>query len=282
MKNRPFTAASVVAAAALIAGAILLTSSFFRVSCSRPSFSSLTSLSHPDLMTATVRYATSRVVPQQSLAEISESLAVLRKRAPCNFLIFGLGHDSLMWYALNAGGTTVFLEEDPSWYKTVLKGSPFLTAYHVEYRTHLSEADELLQGWKQEKMCAPENAYLKGNQRCRLALDNLPDVVYEKEWDFWIYALFNYLEKSKPLYYAAAPGRMAAIYSAMVMARARKGEGDTDIFLHDVNRKVEKTFAKEFLCDKYRVGAVGRLWHFRVPPISRRGNETGDPSKKFC
>lgn len=88
-----------------------------------------------------------------------------------------------MWYALNAGGTTVFLEEDPSWYKTVLKGSPFLTAYHVDYRTHLSEADELLKGWKQEKMCAPENAYLKGNQRCRLALDNLPDVVYEKEWD---------------------------------------------------------------------------------------------------
>ncbi|XP_078160895.1 arabinogalactan O-methyltransferase 2-like [Carex rostrata] len=275
MKSRPFTAVSVVAAAALIAGAILLTSSFFRISCSRPSFSSRTSLSHPDLMTATVRYATSRVVPQQSLAEISESLAVLRKRAPCNFLIFGLGHDSLMWYALNAGGTTVFLEEDPSWYKTVLKGSPFLTAYHVDYRTHLSEADELLKGWKQEKMCAPENAYLKGNQRCRLALDNLPDVVYEKEWDVIM------IDAPKG-YYAAAPGRMAAIYSMMVMARARKGEGDTDIFLHDVDRKVEKTFAKEFLCSKYRVGAVGRLWHYRVPPVSRQGNETGDPSKKFC
>lgn len=182
MKNRPLTAA-VAAGMALLAGAILLTSSLFRFSCSRPSFSSLTSLSHPDLMTATVNYATTRVVPQQSRAEISESLAVLRKRAPCNFLVFGLGHDSLMWHALNAGGTTVFLEEDRTWYNTVLKESSFLTAYHVEYRTHLSEADDLINGWKEEEMCAPENAYLKGNRRCRLALESLPNAIYEKEWD---------------------------------------------------------------------------------------------------
>jgi uncharacterized protein (TIGR01627 family) len=182
MKNRPLTAA-VAAVIALLAGAILLTSSLFRFSCSRPSFSTFASLSHPDLMTATVHYATSKVVPQQSPAEIAESLTVLRKRAPCNFLVFGLGHDSMMWYALNAGGVTVFLEEDPSWYKTVLKKTPFLKAYHIEYRTHLSEADDLLLGWKQEEMCAPENAYLKGNRRCRLALENLPNVVYEKEWD---------------------------------------------------------------------------------------------------
>ncbi|KAJ3701456.1 hypothetical protein LUZ61_005161 [Rhynchospora tenuis] len=269
----PITATATVAAA-LVAGAFLLMSSFFRFSCSRPFFTQ-TSFSHPDLMAATVHYATSTVVPQQSRGEISESLSVLRKRAPCKFLVFGLGRDSLMWYALNAGGTTVFLEEDPNWYKTVLKESPFLTAHHVKYRTHMSEADDLLREWKKEKMCAPENAYLKGNQRCKLALENLPNVVYENEWDVIM------IDAPKG-YFAAAPGRMAAIYSAMVMARARKGDGDTDIFLHDIDRKVEKTFAREFLCDKFRVGAVGRLWHFRVPPVSRQSNETGDPSKKFC
>ncbi|CAF2070764.1 unnamed protein product, partial [Brassica napus] len=49
-------------------------------------------------------------------------------------------------------------------------------------------------------------------------------------------------------YFAAeAPGRMAAIYSAAVMARNRKKPGITHVFLHDVNqnRRVEKTFDEE-------------------------------------
>ncbi|KAJ4752143.1 glucuronoxylan 4-O-methyltransferase-like protein (DUF579) [Rhynchospora pubera] len=271
--NRPSVATATIAAA-VFAGSILLVSSFFRFSCTQPSFSSQT-FSHTDVMTALVHYVTSKEVPQQSHEEISESFSVLLKRAPCNFLVFGLRRDSLMWHTLNTGGTTVFLEEDSKWYKTVLKESPFLKAHHVEYRTKLSQADDLIQGWKLEKPCAPENAYLRGNQRCRLALDNLPNVVYENEWDVIM------IDAPKG-YFAAAPGRMAAIYSAAVMARSRKGKGDTDIFLHDVDRKVEKTFANEFLCEKNRVGAVGRLWHFRIPPVSRRWNETGDLSKKFC
>jgi hypothetical protein len=31
-------------------------------------------------------------------------------------LVFGLGHDSPLWHALNPSGVTVFLEEDPEWY----------------------------------------------------------------------------------------------------------------------------------------------------------------------
>ncbi|KAL0657013.1 hypothetical protein Bca4012_077597 [Brassica carinata] len=49
-------------------------------------------------------------------------------------------------------------------------------------------------------------------------------------------------------YFAAeAPGRMAAIYSAAVMARNMKKPGITHVFLHDVNRnrRVEKTFDEE-------------------------------------
>jgi hypothetical protein len=58
---------------------------------------------------------------------------------------------------------------------------------------------------------------------------------------------------------------MAAIFSAVVMARGRKGSGVTHVFLHDVDRKVEKMFAEEFLCRKNLVKAVGRLWHFEIP-----------------
>jgi hypothetical protein len=67
-------------------------------------------------------------VPQQSGAEIALSLAVLRHRAPMRLLVFGLGHDSPLWHALNPGGVTVFLEEDPEWYKVVRTRSPHLRA----------------------------------------------------------------------------------------------------------------------------------------------------------
>ncbi|EMS48499.1 hypothetical protein TRIUR3_15534 [Triticum urartu] len=53
---------------------------------------------------ALVHYATSNVTPQQTAAEIGVSLRVLQRRSPCNFLVFGLGHDSPMWAALNHGG----------------------------------------------------------------------------------------------------------------------------------------------------------------------------------
>lgn len=69
----------------------------------------------PSLANALVHYATLNITPQQTFKEISVSLRVLEKKSPCNFLVFGLGHDSLMWTALNHGGRTVFLEEDQSW-----------------------------------------------------------------------------------------------------------------------------------------------------------------------
>uniref|UniRef100_A0A0D3HLW7 Uncharacterized protein n=1 Tax=Oryza barthii TaxID=65489 RepID=A0A0D3HLW7_9ORYZ len=89
---------------------------------------------------------------------------------------------------------------------------------------------------------------------------------------------------------ADAAVRMAAVWTAAAMARGRRGEGDTDVFLHDVDRRVEKAYAEEFLCERFRVGATGRLWHFRIPPASRRGNGTaaaggagaGDGRRPFC
>ncbi|RZC60218.1 hypothetical protein C5167_021963 [Papaver somniferum] len=166
-----------------------------------------------------------------------------------------------MWAAFNPRGTTLFLEEDPKWVQTVLKDASFLHAQTVTYRTQLQEADDLMKSYRKVPSCLPANAYVNGNTECKLALTNLPDEVYDKEWDL-------IMIDAPRGWFAEAPGRMGAIWSAAVMARNRKGPGVTHVFLHDVDRKVEKMFAMEFLCKKYLVKAVGRLWHFEIPSMA--------------
>ncbi|KAK4377062.1 hypothetical protein RND71_003358 [Anisodus tanguticus] len=214
---------------------------------------------------AILHYATSRVVPQQNINEIRVSFDVLKNRTPCNFLVFGLGHDSQMWASFNSRGNTLFLEEDPKWVETVLKDAPFLHANTVKYRTMLSESEELVEHYHKEADCSAKKSFLRGNHGCKLALDMLPDEVYNKEWDL-------IMIDAPRGYFAEAPGRMAAIYSAAVMARNRKGKGVTHVFLHDVDRKVEKIYAQLFLCKKYLIKGVGRLWHFEIPPASTVGD----------
>ncbi|KAM2334212.1 hypothetical protein ACFXTH_011789 [Malus domestica] len=221
---------------------------------------------------AILHYATSHQTPQQSRDEIAVSFEVLKSRSPCNFLVFGLGFDSLMWASLNPRGTTLFLEEDPKWVQTVLKDAPQLRAETVHYRTQLKEADELLSSYRSQRSCSPSEAVLRGNTECRLALDNLPDEVYDKEWDL-------IMVDAPRGYFPEAPGRMGAIFSAAVMARRRRGSGVTHVFLHDVDRKVEKAFAEEFLCRKFLVKAVGRLWHFEIPSAA---NVTYGDGERFC
>lgn len=58
------------------------------------------------LSDALVHYVTTEITPQQTFKEVSVSKRVLDKKSPCNFLVFGLGHDSLMWASLNHGGRT--------------------------------------------------------------------------------------------------------------------------------------------------------------------------------
>jgi hypothetical protein len=65
-------------------------------------------------------------------------------------------------------------------------------------------------------------------------------------------------------YAEGSPGRMAAIYSAAVMARTRGTE--TDVLVHDFQREVESVCAKEFLCEENRVEGTSTpsLGHYVV------------------
>ncbi|KAI3931032.1 hypothetical protein MKW92_022378 [Papaver armeniacum] len=263
--------------AGIIAGSIIITT--FNSSSTYNSSSNVCTRvvdSNPTInqLNAILHYATSKTRPQQSKQEITVSFDVLKLLSPCNFLVFGLGFDSQMWAAFNPRGTTLFLEEDPEWVQTVLKDASFLHAHTVTYRTQLREADDLIKSYRNVPSCLPGNAYVNGNTECKLALTNLPDEVYDKEWDLIM------IDAPKG-YFPAAPGRMGAIWTAAVMARNRKGPGVTHVFLHDVNRKVEKMFAMEFLCEKYLVKSVGRLWHFEIPSMANVSSSVIS-QKSFC
>ncbi|GJR72713.1 probable methyltransferase [Tanacetum coccineum] len=160
------------------------------------------------------------------------SFDVLVAKAPCNFLIFGLGYDSLMWAAFNPKGKTLFLEEDPLWVRSILKTAPNLNVGIVNYQTKLEDADKLMKSYRSKPECA--KGYIQGNTRCKLAITSLPEEVYANEWDV-------IMIDAPRGYYKEAPGRMGAIYSAAVMARNRKKPGN-----------LKK--------------AVRRLWHFEIPP----------------
>jgi len=227
---------------------------------------------------ALVHYATKRILPQQNRGEIELTLKVLSMRSPCNFLVFGLGHDSALWNALNAHGNTVFLEEDSNWLRQIRKSQPGMNAHHVQYQTRMSNADALLRNYRRSRSsCSPIQPLR--SSKCELALTNLPSLVYDTEWDV-------IMIDGPRGFFDAAPGRMSAIFTAAVMARNRKKEGSTDIFLHDVDRRVEQMYGREFLCSSNLVGSSGRLWHFRVPRSSRvnptaRGTSNGSAGL-FC
>ncbi|KAK7401490.1 hypothetical protein VNO78_13016 [Psophocarpus tetragonolobus] len=223
-------------------------------SCPSPPLANACNKAPPSLANAIIHYASTNITPQQTLKEISVSAKVLQKKSPCNFLVFGLGHDSLMWTSLNYGGRTVFLEEDKSWIDQIQHKIPSLESYHVMYDTQVHQADELMKTGMQgdcQKVSDPRLS------QCPLAHKGFPSEVYDIDWDV-------IMVDAPTGYFDEAPGRMSAIYTAGLIAR-NKEHGDTDVFVHDVNRKVEDQFSKAFLCDGYFKEQEGRIRHFNIP-----------------
>ncbi|GKV24470.1 hypothetical protein SLEP1_g34082 [Rubroshorea leprosula] len=206
------------------------------------------------LAQALLHYTTSTITPQQTLKEISVTAKVLEKKSPCNFLVFGLGHDSFMWSALNYGGRTVFLEEDEAWIEQIKRRFPTLESYHVKYDSKVNQAENLMDVGKGPECTAIGDPKYS---MCELALKSLPNEIYETKWDL-------IMVDAPTGYYEEAPGRMTAIYTAGMMARNRE-EGETDVFVHDVNRVVEDKFSSAFLCQGYMKKQVGRLRRFTIP-----------------
>ncbi|KAL8059978.1 hypothetical protein ABFX02_03G123000 [Erythranthe guttata] len=193
------------------------------------SFLSICNKIPPSLSETLVRYATANATLLQTFEEISVTSRILKEKSPCNFLVFGVGHDSPLWATLNQGGRTLFLEES-------------------------NEAQKLFDIGKSKQCQTVGDPRLS---KCPLVLKELPSEVYETEWDLIMVDAPTAFTKN-------LPGRMTAIYTAGLLAKNRR-DGETDVFVHDIDRDVEDKFSRNFLCEGYTTEQVGRLRHYRIP-----------------
>ncbi|XP_022132570.1 protein IRX15-LIKE [Momordica charantia] len=192
-----------------------------------------------------------------SHSELKTISDVVRKcSTPCNFLIFGLTQESLLWKALNHNGRTVFIDENRYYAAFIEEKHPEIDAYDVQYTTKISELGELIGTVKEQirNECRPVQNLLFSE--CRLGLNDLPNHVYEVDWDV---ILVDGPRGDWP----DAPGRMSAIYTAGVLARSKKGGNPkTHVFVHDFYGEVQRVCSEEFLCTQNLVEATDTLAHY--------------------
>ncbi|TYJ99260.1 protein IRX15-LIKE [Cucumis melo var. makuwa] len=178
---------------------------------------------------------------------------LIAEKTPCNLLFFGIESQYLNLSAVNDGGNNVFLEDDPYKLSTFKVNSNHTRMYKVDYKFHAEKAYKLLKHARGNKSCAPDSG-LRNSSKCKLALTDLPREVYEVKWDV---VVVDGPRGDSP----QAPGRMATIYSAAIIAR----EGNTtDVVVHDTDRMIEKWYSWEFLCDENLISSKGKLWIFRI------------------
>ncbi|CAK9170280.1 unnamed protein product [Ilex paraguariensis] len=178
---------------------------------------------------------------------------LISNRAPCNLLVFGLEQQYMDLSSLNAGGITIFLEDNSDKLSTIKSNSNSSRVYKVEYPTPAREAYKLLKHARKNPGCSPNTGLLEASLKCKLALKELPKEVVELRWDV---VVVDGPSGDGP----EAPGRMAVIYSAGILARSGNL---TDVVVHDVDRMIEKWFSWEFLCEENLVSSKDNNNSFR-------------------
>ncbi|KAH6799603.1 hypothetical protein C2S51_036087 [Perilla frutescens var. frutescens] len=252
-----------LALVSLLTLAFLATLIYTRDSISTTSTIAAVAATNPPLSTAVSRalihYASnSNNSDHMSYTDIKHISDALRQCSqPCNVLVFGLTAESLLWRALNHNGRTVFIDENRYYAAYIEEKYPEIEAYDVQYATRLSEMPELIAAVKEQvrNECRPVQNLLFSE--CKLGLNDLPNQLYEVEWDV-------ILVDGPRGYWPEAPGRMAAIFTTAVLARSKRAGGNpkTHVFVHDFNMMVDKITSDEFLCRENLVKSTDTMGHF--------------------
>jgi len=174
---------------------------------------------------------------QATVEEYTLVHQVLAQRVPCRMLVFGVGRDTPLWLDINAGGTTVFLEDVRKWAAFAREASPGSTVYDVHY------------GLTRRFMWP----LLRGGSRSALLMRDLPTQVTDTAWDvILVDAPRGTSWKSR--------GRMKSIYTASVLG----AQSGAEVFVHDCHRAVEAECADLFLGRERLVAQAGTMRHYRL------------------
>lgn len=174
--------------------------------------------------------------------EYTTIVEVLDRKSPCNLLIFGVGRDSQLWLDVNAGGKTVFVEDNPDWIQMARAAIPTANIIQVSYTTRRRQWKRLLK---------------RGDL---LFMTDLPNEILATKWDV---IFVDTPAGNKP----GLPGRMKSIYTASVLAF--RGV-DTDVFVHDCDRQVEQVYCDTFFGDPLLIKKVLKLRHYCARPTVLR------------
>ncbi|CAM8971731.1 unnamed protein product [Rhodiola kirilowii] len=209
---------------------------------------------------ALLHYAsTSNTSSHMSSAELHHIATTLRHcTTPCNFLIFGLTHETFLWNSLNLAGRTVFLDESSYLVSQMEIQHPSIEAYDVQYTTKVSNFNSLIDSVNDHRTtdCRPVQNLLFSD--CKLGLNDLPNFVYDLKWDL-------ILVDGPTGYKPDSPGRMSAVFTSAVLARTNGDpQTKTHVFVRDYNRDVERISSQEFLCEENLLQVKDSLAHFLV------------------
>lgn len=175
---------------------------------------------------------------QGSFEEYRYLRELIRRRAPCKVLVFGVGRDSAFWIEANAQGRTEFVEHEPAWIAETRRRLPGTVIHEVTYETLRPQWKRLLR------------------RQDRLFMEDLPNSVLATDWD----VIFVDSPQGGS---RRRPGRMKSIYTAAVLAR--RGT-DVDVLVHDCDRPVERVYSDRFLGPDRLQRQIRTLRHFHVRP----------------
>lgn len=205
----------------------------------------------------TIRWMRAICWIQLTADEIQAVTTAVRQVPRCRLLVFGVGNDSGYWLKLNRGGTTVFLEDDERWLKTIAADIGTTPLVAVRYDTRLEEWPALI------------------DEPSRLAM-RLPSSVRDVSWDV-------ILVDAPPGRQPGHSGRMQSIYEA-----SRLVASPGHVFVHDCHRPAERAYADRFLGTGMALIRDGRLRHYASSHASHErddaavGNLTGTRAGGGC